>query len=339
MVTDLLRQSVKVDKPIPWHMREKWAKQIVEAVSFAHSNQVILGTLHLSHFGVDDDNNIKLVRIKKQPPDLQGERMPEHKRNSYGWSMADFIPTKESDVFQLGLVLWLLTDFSVAIPACHQTVVENEVFWQRRARPGACPEDIIDLPPCQQHIPLYYQAIIKMCRQELPSNRKGANELLLDFPGRSSISQNTAHHHQLVHGDTQDSPWIYPPPTDRLADLNIDNVSSSLDTTEPSAYRKMCEMLREMIDDLDEDDDSYLSHDQDEDGDADLSNISDQGEDSHLHNGVVEDDDADEDGDSYLSSDADEDDETPEWLMAFELMFHFLEKCERRGRIPSCVLD
>lgn len=105
MVTDLLWQNLKAGTPVPWQVREKWAKQIVEAVSFAHSNEVMLGTLHLSHFGVDDENNIKLVRIKRQPPGLWEEQVPETKLKPCGLRRMDSAPTKESDVFQLGLVL------------------------------------------------------------------------------------------------------------------------------------------------------------------------------------------------------------------------------------------
>lgn len=108
-----------------------------------------------------------------------------------------------------------------------------------------------------------------MCRQELPSNRKGASELLLHFSGRLD-SQNKAEYHRLVYGGTQDSPWIYfPPPTDRLEDLNIDMVTSPPDkfnrntlsfimekSENSSIYRTLCETCCEMINDVNGDGDS-----------------------------------------------------------------------------------
>ncbi|KAL6900515.1 hypothetical protein GGI43DRAFT_423003 [Trichoderma evansii] len=208
IMTDLLRQSVKVGKPIPWPVRERWAKQIVEAVSFAHSNDVILQKLKLSYFGVDDQNNVKLIRIKRQEPDEIAGWVPVEylpvKYSIRGYK-AYCAPSKEADIFQLGLLLWLLTDFSAAIPTCIREWKGETIYWERRAHPGV-DQNLNELPPCQRHIPLYYQAIIKMCRQKLPSNRKGASELLLHFPGQPLSSRNTTYYHQLVYGDIQNKP-------------------------------------------------------------------------------------------------------------------------------------
>ncbi|UKZ94482.1 uncharacterized protein TrAFT101_009353 [Trichoderma asperellum] len=222
-VTDLLRQSVKASKPIPWPSTERWAKQIVEAVSFAHSNKVILGRLHLGYFGVNDQNNISLLHIRNEPPaTIHGWSPPECRNDR-------FTPTRESDIYQLGLLLWLLTDFSAAIPSSKYSFPKETVFWERRVRPDTTYEGRpVDLPPCQLHVPLYYQAIVKMCRQELPSDRKAASELLLHFPGQSLNCQSTAYYHRLAYGDIQNSPWMFPPPTDRLEDLHIDNDSPGL---------------------------------------------------------------------------------------------------------------
>lgn len=222
-VTDLLRQSVKASKPIPWPIREKWAKQIIEAVSVAHSNTVILGRLHLGYFGVNDQNNISLLHIRNEPPARIRGWSPPECRNEH------FTPTRESDIYQLGLLLWLLTDFSAAIPSSKYSFLKETVFWDRRVRPDTTYEGrLIDLPPCQPYVPLYYQAIIKMCRQELPSDRMAASELLSHFPGRSLNCQSTAYYHRLVYGDIQNSPWVFPPPTDRLENLHIDNDSPRL---------------------------------------------------------------------------------------------------------------
>lgn len=220
---------MKASKSIPWNVREKWARQITQAVTFAHAKEVILGKLNLSYFGIDDENNIKLVRIKKKPPSTaSGWCPPEYPRNSSSgaFQTGDFILTKESDIFQLGLILWLLTDFSVAIPAHNECSAKDYLHWERRVRPHAslAPE-IIELPPCQPTIPLYYQATIKMCRQEIPSNRKRANELMANFPGSSSISPSTDYWHELVYGETEGSPSTFPPPSDRLEDLNMRSVS------------------------------------------------------------------------------------------------------------------
>lgn len=282
-MTDLLHQSVKANNPIPWHIRVRWARQIVKAVSFAHSNEVILSSLHLSYFSVDDQSNIKLIHIKQGPPSIsEGWLAPGLKRDFFAHYKKELMPTKESDVFQLGLLLWLLTDFSATIPARNQKAEKYKVFWNRRTRPGAHLKRIIDLPPCQPHIPLYYQAIIKMCRQKLPSNRIGADGLLLAFPGQSLSSQSTAYYHQLVYGDTQNSPWIYPPPTDRLEDLDFDNNFRPFRTREVSEYvhrlqmteqslRNFRQRIRELSDDEDSNDDNIVNSDYYEDSDLDLS--------------------------------------------------------------------
>lgn len=200
-------------------MGEKWVEQIVEAVSFAHSKEVILDTLHLSHFGVDDEDNIKLVRTKHRPLGLWEEQVPETKLSPSRLRNLAFIPTKEPDVFQLGLILWLLADIRAAIPPRNQKGNKNEVFWERRARPGGCPEDAGTKQPstcADRNFQTTERGQASYFCISL-DNIKVLNLLILSITiGWSTDTQD---------GPQKNSPWIYPPPKDTLEDLNFDFVS------------------------------------------------------------------------------------------------------------------
>jgi serine/threonine protein kinase len=142
---------------LPWHKREKWARQIVEGLSNIHEAGYVQGDFTLSNIVIDDDENAQIIDINRrgcpvgwEPPELS--RLIES-----GQRIAMHISVK-TDLFQLGMVLWALA---------------TECDEPERSRP---------LVPLGSEFPNYYCQIVDSCLEARPQGRMSASQLLTKFP-------------------------------------------------------------------------------------------------------------------------------------------------------------
>jgi serine/threonine protein kinase len=142
---------------LPWHKREKWARQIVEGLSNIHEAGFVQGDFTLSNIVIDDDENAQIIDINRrgcpvgwEPPELS--RLIES-----GQRIAMHISVK-TDLFQLGMVLWALA---------------AECDEPERSRP---------LVPLGSEFPNYYCQIVDSCLESRPQGRMSATQLLSKFP-------------------------------------------------------------------------------------------------------------------------------------------------------------
>jgi len=89
--------------------------------------------------------------------------------------------TPKTDIFHLGMVLWLLAENITPISAHHFCRSSN------CQRPAGIPchelhADPIALPPLSSYVPQYYKDIVSHCRATNPSSRPSAWRLLQLFP-------------------------------------------------------------------------------------------------------------------------------------------------------------
>jgi serine/threonine protein kinase len=142
---------------LPWHKREKWARQIVEGLSNIHEAGFVQGDFTLSNIVIDDDENAQIIDINRrgcpvgwEPPELS--RLIES-----GQRIAMHISVK-TDLFQLGMVLWALA---------------TECDEPERSRP---------LVALGSEFPSYFSQIVDSCLEARPQGRMSASQLLTKFP-------------------------------------------------------------------------------------------------------------------------------------------------------------
>ena len=89
--------------------------------------------------------------------------------------------TTKFDIYQLGLILWLLAENNPQTRESTMCIRERYDTNQRLndAKPHADP---ITLPPLPSHIPRYFQDIVAACHTARPERRPTARELLEKFP-------------------------------------------------------------------------------------------------------------------------------------------------------------
>ncbi|KAF1819410.1 kinase-like protein, partial [Dissoconium aciculare CBS 342.82] len=142
---------------IPWHRREKWAKQIVHGLSEIHEAGFVQGDFTLSNIVVDHTDTARIIDINRRgcPIGWEPPEFEELLRSGQRLNMAIGVKT---DLFQLGMVLWALAE--------HTDEPENVPRPLREA---------MNAPP-------YFREIIRTCLSFRPQDRAGANILVDRFP-------------------------------------------------------------------------------------------------------------------------------------------------------------
>ncbi|KAI0152278.1 hypothetical protein F4776DRAFT_652667 [Hypoxylon sp. NC0597] len=156
---DVIYDSQEDDKFLPWPLREKWARQIVQGLSDVHEAGFVQGDLTLSNIVIDYQNNAKIIDINRrgcpvgwEPP----EATPLIESNQ---RISMYIGVK-SDLYQLGMVLWALA------------TLEDEPEAHRRP---------LRLDP-EIEVPGWYRMMVEYCLAENPRVRLQATVLLSMFP-------------------------------------------------------------------------------------------------------------------------------------------------------------
>ena len=183
---DYIAQS----RPLPWTCRERWARQLLECVSEAHSKGFVIGTWMRCGIPVliKRTDSILMWQFQSKfrmglsfdlyyPPEFQHYRYA-----SLATSEADSgNVTTKTDLYHLGLVLWLLAENLPRThnsPVCMRKKCRNILKYQ-------CDDshrNPIVLPELSADIPRYYKDIVSACWAENPKDRLCARTLLKWFP-------------------------------------------------------------------------------------------------------------------------------------------------------------
>ena len=188
----LLRVANSRPERIPWPIREIWSRQIIKAVSDVHKKDHVFGLLEIRNVGLRADGTVALTGIKTGQRHLRnglGDMPPElrklfPRRNERATrNMSSF----ETDIFQLGMILWLLaehrgccTGYLCAKSAC--TTFPSYMCLLDHTNP-------VDLPACCNDIPPYFNDIISKCRLPNPKARPSACRLIETFPYTGEVQE------------------------------------------------------------------------------------------------------------------------------------------------------
>ena len=184
LLGELLEASTPNDLPISWERRERWIRQIITAVAEIHGRGVVVGCLDKESMWVNLDDQIEIVLFKSTGSyrsNAYGQLPPEIRRFTAPGALATGqIPTVQSDLFQLGFLVWMLAenDFNRVCIFCRKSGCQNFPHYRCMADHA----NPVDLPICGPEVPAYVNEIIGHCRQVQPSRRKSARALLALLP-------------------------------------------------------------------------------------------------------------------------------------------------------------
>ena len=163
---------------IPWLVREIWARQLIEAIIDIHNQALIAGVFTLDSVGIKADGTAVLHRLQRSENYLQdrnGRTPPElrsgHSNGSAVRDNSNFL----TDIFQLGLVVWLLMEH-VPKGLGHFCTKSACTHFPRRTC-LANHTNPIELPKCGENVPTYLCDIIRGCRLPDPQSRVSTSEL------------------------------------------------------------------------------------------------------------------------------------------------------------------
>lgn len=147
------------DQDLPWAMREKWARQIVQGLSDIHETGFVQGDFTLSNIVIDHFGNAKIIDINRRGCPVGWEPPEATPLIDSNQRISMYIGVK-SDLYQLGMVLWALA------------TLEDE--------PEAHPRPLRIRP--ELNVPSWYREIVDICLHENPRVRLQATALLTKFP-------------------------------------------------------------------------------------------------------------------------------------------------------------
>ncbi|KAL7627637.1 hypothetical protein AAE478_001830 [Parahypoxylon ruwenzoriense] len=144
---------------LPWPIREKWARQIVQGLSDVHEAGFVQGDLTLSNIVIDEEDNAKIIDINRRGCPVGWEPPEATPLIDSNQRISMYIGVK-SDLYQLGMVLWALA------------TLEDEPEAHRR--PLRLDSEI--------DVPGWYRTMVEYCLHEDPRVRLQATVLLTLFP-------------------------------------------------------------------------------------------------------------------------------------------------------------
>ncbi|KAI1116898.1 hypothetical protein F5Y14DRAFT_37214 [Nemania sp. NC0429] len=147
------------EQALPWAVREKWARQIVQGLSDIHETGFVQGDFTLSNIVIDDYGNAKIIDINRRGCPVGWEPPEATLLIESNQRISMYIGVK-SDLYQLGMVLWALA------------TLEDEPEAHRR--PLRLKSEL--------DVPLWYREVVEKCLHENPRVRLQATALLEKFP-------------------------------------------------------------------------------------------------------------------------------------------------------------
>ncbi|KAH8681390.1 kinase-like domain-containing protein [Xylariales sp. PMI_506] len=175
---DVIYDSQEHDLDLPWSVREKWARQIVQGLSDIHEAGFVQGDFTLSNIVIDANNNAKIIDINRRGCPVGWEPPEATPLINSNQRISMYIGVK-SDLYQLGMVLWALA------------TLEDEPEAHRR--PLRLDPDIV--------LPQYFRTMVGICLSEDPRMRLHTTALLTMFPERVYIGQYDDSLHQSISVD------------------------------------------------------------------------------------------------------------------------------------------
>ncbi|KAK8122904.1 hypothetical protein PG984_011574 [Apiospora sp. TS-2023a] len=180
-VLDQVLAAQKVGKPISWKRRQRWCRQLIEAVAELHSNGFVhgsLGTNSRNGAFVDGDDNLRLLSNFKrsfvptntlvQPPEYFGS----------GVDPPDVLVQPAVDLYHMGLLLWGIAANEQGLwPA----TICRRLGCSAQDSPD-CSQRHTQLPSVVETAPAFMDKIIADCRAASPAARRPAWSLLRKFP-------------------------------------------------------------------------------------------------------------------------------------------------------------
>ena len=183
--------QVAGDSSISWERRERWAFQLVQGIRQIHLQGFTIGGLTIwSAPVVDHTDSVRFWYFKERfvmgrtlgayyPPEFRFlrdlSRATDHKNSP--------VVTSKTDIFHLGLLLWLLAENK---PQAQDSPVCGRLnCGEREKRRGICDlshAEPIALPTLAETVPQYFRSIVDACRAENPRERPAAREILQMFP-------------------------------------------------------------------------------------------------------------------------------------------------------------
>ena len=169
---------------IPWKRRERWIRQIITTVVEIHKRGIFVGHVEISTMWVDSNDDIIFISFKSVADHIRnrhGHAPPElRKLTAPGAIATGQSLTFQSDLFQLGLCIWMLTEHVATVTGIFCSKSGCETFPHFR-----CTADHVNpikLPLCGSEVPEFIDVIVGHCRQERPCQRKPASALLALLP-------------------------------------------------------------------------------------------------------------------------------------------------------------
>ncbi|EGR51995.1 serine/threonine protein kinase [Trichoderma reesei QM6a] len=150
---------------LPWEMRERWARQIVQGLADVHESGFVQGDFTLSNIVIDDNGDAKIIDINRRGCPVGWEPPEATALIESNQRLSMYIGVK-SDLYQLGMVLWGLA------------MLEDEPETQGRP---------LILGP-EINVPDWYRQMTEICLSDDPRMRLQAASLLRMFP-------------RVMHGD------------------------------------------------------------------------------------------------------------------------------------------
>lgn len=186
---ELLDASTSNNLSYSWGRRERWIRQIITAVAEIHKRGVVVGCLDKESMWVNLDDQIVIVLFKSTGSyraNRDGQLPPEVRTLTTPRGLVtNQVPTVQSDLFQLGLLVWMLAEnaFDKACIFCRRSGCQNFPHYRCMADHA----NPVDLPTCGPEAPAYINEIISYCRQVEPSRRKSARELFSLLPANHEL--------------------------------------------------------------------------------------------------------------------------------------------------------
>ncbi|KAJ4364048.1 hypothetical protein N0V83_009503 [Neocucurbitaria cava] len=176
----VLTRALRTGQLIPWAIRETWVKQLITAVAKIHERGIAVGSINRLSVFVHEDGNLVLDNPKTARRTLnQSGRLPPELRSDSYYALSHAKRTLETDVFQLGLLLWCLMEHKVSASGlCPR-------FECTHKPKSSCPvhSNPIELPQSNNPmIPKYMDDIIRQCRERDPTRRCSARQMLWVLP-------------------------------------------------------------------------------------------------------------------------------------------------------------
>ena len=175
---------------VSWQRREKWALQLIRGISQVHEKGFVFGglTVYTIPLVLDSTDDLCFWSFKERL--VSGRKLGAYYPPEFCYLrdlslMTDPADcpcvTSKTDIFHLGLLLWLLAEGDLstnASPVC---------MWKQcdAVRDGPCDSSHLEpvlLPQLPESVPKYYRDIVDNCRAEKSSDRPAARELLSKFP-------------------------------------------------------------------------------------------------------------------------------------------------------------